>query len=237
MTTKNQLTYSLANLIRGGKPADSDDDNVDHRLLYFWIKNTRAQLIRQDIEKTRSISSNIRQSLGCVDVSLVDASTCCNIKTNCKVFKTDVRIPQPIELYQKDLITRVGPVSLTEQPFQLIPYERATWVGNNPIEALIDIPKAFLFEGFIYIMIKNKNKVISKINIQGVFEDPTEVKTFNTCSGIACYSDDDPFPISANMIETMNKLILETDLKIITSAPSDSVGDGKMELSPNIERK
>jgi hypothetical protein len=56
MVTKRKLTYDILNIIRGGK--QSDDENISHRQIGFWVDNTRALLIRRDLEKNRSINQD-----------------------------------------------------------------------------------------------------------------------------------------------------------------------------------
>ena len=231
MITLNKLAYDLLNIVRGGKI--SDDENLSIRQIKFWINNTRAQLIRQDLNKSRSVSRNLVQSLGCVDVESVDASLCCNLEVDCIVYRTAERIPNPIETNHKDLITRVGSVTMGTRAFQFIPYERAAYIGNSPFEGINNSIKAFLFDRYIYLLIPNDDTVMRKINIQGVFGDPTEVGDFNPCDGNECYTDDSYYPISEHMVETMKQMIITTNFKIAASASTDSKGDGKFEVEPN----
>ena len=230
--TLRQLTYDLLNTVRGGKI--SDDEALSERLVQFWIKNTRAQLIREDINKGHSISSNVIQSLGCVDVELVDASLCCGIEVDCNVFRTTVTIPTPIEAYQKDLITRVGPIMVGSRAFDIVPIERIPFLGYTPFKGINEAIRASILNKYVYIFVPKHNKLIKKINIMGVWADPTELSTFNECSGSACYTDESNYPISEHMVERMKSLIIQTDLKVAASAPSDSEGNAKFDVKPNV---
>lgn len=236
MVTKNEIIYDLLNTVRSGKGALSDDEQISLRWLSFQVDAVRAQLIRQDLNKDRTISNNIRQSLGCVSVEAVDASLCCNFETDCTIYRTEVKIPRPIELEKQDLITRVGPASVAEKAFEFIPYERAAWAKYNPIKALANNIKAFYFNDYIFIMVPDMTKVIQVINVQGVFETPEEVKTFNTCDGEVCYTDDQPYPISEHMIPNLKKIIIENSLRIAAVAPSDQIGDGTEKLEQNTQK-
>jgi hypothetical protein len=230
MVTLNQLTYDLINIVRGGKV--SDDEAINKRQVEFWIHNTRAQLIRQDLMKKRSISSNIVQTLGCVEVEEVDLSSCCNITIGCPAVRTKKQIPNPIELDAKDLITRVGPLDITAPAYNLIPFQRVPWVGNEPYTK--HLKKAFWYDGYIYL-IGDGVDMLKMINIQGVFADPTEVKGFWNCNNNSnCYTDDSAYPISQHMIETMKQMILQTDFKIAMQTPTDQQGDGKHGLENNV---
>lgn len=230
-TTRNKLVYNLANLIRGG--VTSDDETVSLRQIGFWVDNTRNTLIRQDLNKNHSVSDNIKQSLGCIDVSRVDASTACGVQVDCDVFRTDIQIPKPIETYDRDLVTRIGPVALGSRPYLTIPLERVPYIGATPFLGLNESVKACILDRYIYLFMPKKNLVIKRINVIGVWAVPSDVKTFNNCEGLPCYSDDDNYPISDHMIETMTQMIMQTDLKIISQAPSDDLNDGKSDQQPN----
>ena len=235
MITLNKLAFDLINIVRGG--IRSDDDTLSLREVKFWIHNTRALLISRDLDKHRSISNNITQSLGCIDVSSVDASACCGVSVNCTVIRTNTTIPNPIEISAKDLITRVGPVDLTAPGYTIIPYQRVAWAGKSKWTKTSIF--AFLHESYIYVMGgKEKNiNLFKKINVQGVFEDPTEVKTFKNCVGSPCYTDDSEYPISGKHVEVLKQMILQSNLKIATKAPSATSGDAKSNFeAPIIER-
>lgn len=230
-TTKNKLVYNLLNIIRGGH--QSDDDAISLRQVGFWVDNTRNYLIRQDLNKSRSISDNITQSLGCVAISQVDASTCCGFTVDCKVYRSDRQLPKTIETNQEDLITRIGSIVLGSQPYPIIPMARVPYVGFTPFLGLNNSIKAAIQNRYVYLFVPKHNKVIKNINVIGVFANPEELATWNTCAGTACYTNNSDYPISDHMIETMTQMIINTDLKLIASAPTDNQGDAKSDVQPN----
>lgn len=222
MITLKKLVVDMQNLVRGGKVSASE--NISRRQIAHWIHATRAQLIFQDISKRRTISDNITQDIGCVETHSVDASACCGIVVGCSITRTDVKIPNVIETARKDLLTHVGSADLTAPGFTIIPYQRAAFVGNGQFTKLGHY--AFMHDNYVYVM-GPKSALFKRINIQGVFEDPTEIATFNNCAGEPCYSDDDEYPISAKMVETLKQMILQTNFRVAVPAPVDVTGDGK----------
>ena len=48
MATLNEIVYDLRNMTRGGLL--SDDEIMSHDQFKFWVHNTRAMLIRRDID-------------------------------------------------------------------------------------------------------------------------------------------------------------------------------------------
>jgi len=230
-TTLSQLAYNLLNMARGG--VLSDDENISYRQVQFWVRNTRAILIRQDIQKGRTISGNIIQMLPCVDVITVDASTCpCNVPVGCSILRTKNRIPKPIETDMRDLITKVSSIEMNARSFSIINMFRAPWTGYNKYAK--SNPKAFYFDGYIWIINSNP---IEKITIYGVFEDPMELANYTDCSNQPCFSDDSAYPISSWMIPIMEKMIIEGNFKIILNATTDNEGDAKSETETTVNKQ
>ena len=232
MATLNELVYDLTNLIRSGRI--SDDEPLSPRLIEFWIQNTRSRLIRNDLEKKRSINPDLIQTLGCVPLSPVDASECGCTTVGCKVLRTDSQIPHAIELYQKNLITRVGPINTLEKPYTMISYHRVPFIGSDKFTK--KLIRSVLHNGYIYLILNDKISRLSMVNIQGVFEDPTEAGQFNHCNGDACYTSDSTYPISSVMIEDMKKMIIDNNFKIAISAPTDNLGNASHEVESNVEQ-
>lgn len=231
MATARELIYNIKNILRGG--VQSDTELVSDRQVLFWINNTRSTLIRQDINKRRSISDNIRQSF-CMDVSEVDASVCCGITVDCKVVRTDLQLPSFLESDHKDLLTKVGPVNILGPSFTLIPFNRAAWVGNNKYSK--NGKYAFLRDGYIYLLGEDVD-LITKISVEGVFEDPTVLADFIDCStGSSCFSLDSEYPLSNWMIEPLTQMILASNGKVIVQSPTDVSGDIKHNVQPNTQK-
>ena len=227
MTTLNQLTYDLLNTIRGG--VLSDDESIGFLQVQFWIKNTRAMLIRQDINKGRTISGNITQILPCLDVIIVDASNCpCKTPVGCTILRTRDRIPKPLEVDNKDLIMKVSSIKIGSKPFSFINISRAPFTGYSKFGQ--QNPKAFYSDGYIWII---NSEPIEKISVYGVFEDPTDLAQYVDCSNAPCWSDDDEYPISAWMIPTMQKLIIENNFKIMAATQTDVSGNAKSDTEPS----
>ena len=160
MATLNEIVYDLRNMTRGGLL--SDDEIMSHDQFKFWVHNTRAMLIRRDIDKRRTISDNIKQVLSCIDIEQVDASLCCpGIKTDCKILRTTARIPRTIQTAHKDLIVDVRNILITSPSFHFIPYHRAAWAGKNRYTQNLSF--SFLLDGFMYVMGPDTS-LLEKIN-------------------------------------------------------------------------
>lgn len=231
--SKNELIYDLWET---AAPLVNDDSLLDSRKFDFWIDNTRATLIRQDLNKNRTIDENLIQDLGCVEIEKVDASSCCNINTKCYVYRTIEEIPVTIERYNEPTFTRIGPVNPLvrvkniNRTYPLITYSQAIWANNSKYTRAAIY--AFLYNKRIHLITGDENDLrgLKYINIRGVFETPADAAKFTTCDGTPCYSNDAKYPMNRWMYEAMKKLIKENDLSPLLNRKFDNVNDGSPEI-------
>lgn len=230
MTTLQELIYSVFNTVR---PAYTGEKPLSLELIKYHIINTRALLIKNDLNKNYTVDSYIIQDLGCLTLEEADKG-CCDVPVDCTILKTVQKIPSPIELHHKQMITRIGPVDTTAKPFQIIPYERVPYVGLNKFTK--NLVKAFIKDGYVYIVVSKDNPIfwgLQTINVQGVFEDPTEVSDFNDCDGENCFNDNSDFPVKAWMIPAIIETVVKKFVMPQNLAPIDNSSDNK----PNLENQ
>ena len=223
-TTLNQLSYDLLLTLSGGTL--SDDFDIDKRQVYYWIANTRARLLSNELNRNRSIHPVYIQDLGCVGLETVDRAECCDIDICCDILRTDQDVPAPVELYNKETITRVASLDKIEKPYTLIPYARAPYVGSGRFNSQRIF--AFYRNNRVYLVFNSENykaKLLQKINIQGVFEDPSLAAAFTNCDGSPCWTPDSQYPISKKMVNYLKNEILKSELNIL-KIPSDTTNDG-----------
>lgn len=228
----NMLTFTIWELIRQ-TPVSTDSISMD--FISFLIQNTRARLIRQEINKKRSIDTYIIQDLSCVEMKAVDAAECCSESVDCIFMRSKLPIPSTIELYNNQLLTRVGPIDKTAKPFQRINYNRVPYQGLNKFTKNQICYYQKDMDGYLYLTTSKDNysSLIEVINIQGVFENPKDAAAFKTCEGKPCYSDDDSYPIKQWMVDPLKQIVLE-QLGIMVKAPQDQVSDGKNDYKPTV---
>jgi hypothetical protein len=221
MASYNEIVYNLKNIYRGG--ITSDDETLSDRQLLFIFNYYRAKLIREDLNKGRTIDRSIIQNLGCVPVECVDATECCElIDSGVKVLRTKEPIPHLLELYERDLLTFVGTVDKVTS-FQISTEAQIRWSANNKYTG--KSPKAFLRDDKNYLYIANAPKGLELINVQGVFENPEEASKFNHCDGEPCFTKDSTYPVSAHMLPIINELIMTKELKGLVTTPTDETNN------------
>jgi len=219
--TLDEITYNLLNLIRGGRL--SHDEHISPEQIKFNIKHYRAMFIRRDYAKHGFISSHIEQDLGCLELTYVDSVKCCSPssaqETGCLVYRTVKELPKTVRYNFKEALSYIGDVTgvgtipfIPANTVQYLAYDKYT-KGKY---------KAYMIDNYLYVYNADGLKYI---NVRGVFEDPSEVATFD-CNGSDCYNDSSsPFPIPLDMIERINTGILSKELALLGGSFTDTVND------------
>lgn len=222
MTIK-QIVYDILMTVRGGTL--SDDDYLKVPQLQFNVDNVRAMLISQQLAKRLFIPEQIKQTLSCVDVSLVDKSECPCEVTGCSIFRTDLKIPKTIETHGRNII-QVGSIMIGTKPYHHIDINRTAYIDSAKFGK--DYIKWFSHNDYIYIITKN---FTDKISIVGVFETPAEANKFSHCNGQPCYDENTSrYPVSGKMIEDIKNTIFNTSLRIEANSIGDDINnaDGRV---------
>jgi hypothetical protein len=216
--TLNEIAYNLLNLIRGGR--SNHDEHISLDQIKFNIKHYRSVFIRRDYVKNGFSSRHTEQNLGCIDLERVDATHCCNLPSECVVYRSVKKIPKTIRYNFEEAITYVGDITGTStiplvnsNAIQFLPYDKYT---NKKY-------KAYMIGSYIYIYNANG---IEKINVRGVFENPEDVANFDECAEGGCYSKDvSDFPLPMDMLNLINQGILNGELKLLATSMSDTTND------------
>jgi hypothetical protein len=232
MASLNEIAHDLLGIVR---PQLSDDSDIDLRQIKFWIHNQRALFIRNELNRSRTIDTDIIQTL-CVELEEVDASDCCDIVLDCPILRSKAKLPDTIELHNLQGITRVAPINIKSEPFSHVEKDRIPFVAHARFTGSMIF--TFRHKGYIYVYSKNpRYKNLAAISVSLIAEDPSAAAVFNDCSGTGepCYTDDMDYPIKAWMIPGLKQSILQSNLMITAQAEvqqADSTNNAKSDATP-----
>jgi hypothetical protein len=182
------------------KGQSTDDFNLSDRQWSFIVNYYRAKLVKQQLQKGK-LSDKFKQR------TVIDY----NPTTGAFDLPSDV-----IE----DGITYVGTHErqFTQVSFNARPFRKYAKVTSN-WPRWYRAPKA--------IRLDNENsRVVKKLRVEGVFENP---KLVAECDNPKCGLDFE-YPLPLNYVDTIVKLIAETELRVLTSIPGDTQNDGLNQL-------
>lgn len=221
MATLNQIIYNISNLKAKGNI--SDDSSISPRQWAFIIAYYRNVLIRQSLQKGYKISDNILQDLGKVKVKKVTGEECCDIK-GCHIYKVESPLPKAIDLNGVQQITYLG----TEKgrAFQKTTYSAVKYDSVAKYTGKMD--KWFQIGEDTYI--SSPSATLGKyVNVKGVFEDPKIANEYKTCdcdNDLECHKGYDfEYPMSTHLIDAMNKLIMDAELRLFMTQQADKTNN------------
>lgn len=164
MTTKRQVIESFRNKLL----ERNADSNYTNQFLYNVLMEHAKWLIKREVSAGRVYSNNaLFQTLHCVKV--IETSTieeCCPVKTNCKIYRTEHKLP---EMW----IDNAGPVVRTitsvDATTMFIVTSPTIWQSKrtDPYQAMSKAMYAFFADGYFWFPDHNPHLV----NINGYYVD------------------------------------------------------------------
>ena len=222
MATTNEIVYDILEDLNSQHI--SDDIDVDERQIIHKLNVQRSLWIRNELNKPgRTIDPATVQSLGCVELELADASDCPDLPLGCSLLRTKCEIPKTVELHNRNAITKVGSIDKLDYFFSFVPYQQAIFSGNGKYnkESIF----AFLHSNRMYFKVnKAQQKLLRKVNIMGIFEEPSVIEKFCNQDGSTCFSKDDEYPLSSWMLPFVKEQILKNFIQSM-QMPEDRIND------------
>ena len=220
----SEIVYNIKNLIAGG--IESDDENLANSQVAFMIGYYRAKLFRQDQQKGKLNRQLFIQNLGKVPLVEADKNECCDV--DACIIRTATKVPKPLEANSSLNITFVGEYG--GRAWDKQNHNSTYWAQHRKYTG--NEPMWYYQNGYIYI-VNPPTKMISYMNVQGVFEEPMVAEKFRTCDcpdNEASCLDEDSLDFEYNMplhyVDLIVKLVAETELRILTTLPTDVSNDG-----------
>lgn len=200
----NTSIFTLQSLIddileeaRNGNVAESE--SITRQQVEYWIHSYRAMLIKQDLDKGRYTNPQYIQSFRAILPSSGGVGDIATIYSNI--------IPNAIDLHYKSGITSIRLINGTS--IQLMPKNRAMGslykrYGN------LDTTAYRIGNTLYVVKLGDSEEVV--LDIDGIWEDPTEVPNYDASL---------PYPIPVNMIPTLKELIFQKEFKTTLTFPTD----------------
>jgi hypothetical protein len=222
MATTNEIVYDILEDVASHRLVD--DLDIDNRQIIYKLNVQRALWTRNEYNKPgRVLDPFLIQSLGCVELEAADTSECPDLPVGCSILRTKCEIPKTVELHDRSAITKVGPIDKLDYFFSFVPYHQAIFSGNGKFNG--NSIYAFIHNRRMYFKVNSaQQKLLRRVNIMGIFEDPTKIAEFCNTDGSVCFSMDDEYPISSWMIPFVKEQIVK-ELVMSMQIPEDNSND------------
>ena len=219
--------FEIVYAIREGLKEYTDDTKYTDDYLLYLVRLKRGFFLRREYNNIQKIvDQEISQTI-CMALELVSDSECpdCGFEVDdCEVVRTIKKLPDTIELSNKNIILRVAPIGVMKNKFELITRERSVFAGEGTYEKN-NVYAFYHSNGHIYLKSKkNFYKSLDAISVTAVFENPFDVNDFKCGpnNSTVCYDpENDKYPIKAWMTDIVIKEII-SDLAKTKNIPEDT---------------
>jgi len=226
--TYNTIRSDLRNLATSG--SNPIDFRIEDSQIDYWIDQVRSDLIAKDIQKRKDLSNSWIQTISCLDLIQVDKSECCEIETDCVILRTEEKLPKTIETNAENTIIRV--TTNSGNLISRISEFESKYEGHSKYTT--NKPKWFEKNGYIYVI---NSDFINKINVDGIFENPSDLARFTSCSGSTCFDINSDYPCSMRMASTITDIVLKTKIFPYLQIPQDNTNDASNNPAINQQPK
>ena len=203
--TLNQLVDNILLIARNNNIAESE--HLSRIQIEKWIIGYRAMLIKQDIDKGRDINELYLTTIE--PIHLDREETVPGYFT----YVGDKELPKLI-----DFNYRPGVINVRDMFGNIIQ------IGSRTKAKLQKYRKATCKDYIAWvkgskISVEGDSNQLEYISIDCILEDPV--------NDIPCYNPDDEYPVPAAMVPTIVQMILEKELRVLVTQPSDVTNDSK----------
>ena len=226
MISRNEIVFDVFEQLRSHI---GDDDDIDLRQIEAWVKDYRADFLKQRFDRDPyDISPTFIQYLFQLDVEKVDSSSVTSYNSGRYLMKTVDTVPNTIKRngYGHSLL-HISSSDKLNHSFTITTHSKAISSGNSRFNR--NEIFAFPYNGYIYFYSKGDAfKTIYHVDIQGVAEDPQEWYLAGQSS--SAYTGNENYYTSRDLKRYIVQSILKDKYQININSPSDKKDDGTHEL-------
>lgn len=174
MITKRQAIESFRQKLK----ERNADSNFTNQFLYYTLLEQAKWLIKREISSGRIYSNtSFFQTLGCQEIIQVSSTDCCDIKTNCVMYRSKYKLPGMWIDNDGPVIQTVTSIDGSTEFFRVLP---SAWEAkrNDPYQAMSNMKYSFISDDYLWIPENNPHFV----NIIGFYIDDVDLVPPEQCS-------------------------------------------------------
>ncbi len=199
MATLKHIAYNLADIQgRANDPAFVEQTK-------FQVEYTRSLLFRRDFERNAVIPIQMLQTIRGIEVVEVDAAELDMLDIGCVVYRTERKIPAPMNLKGINAFKFVGTVDM-QRSYSFIDSMALEYVQFNRYNQR---PLAYFYrDGYLYLTTNPK-----RISVTYLLDEPSKLEEFVSPEGVPVFTEDSEYPITMELIQRVTQTILGTEAR------------------------
>lgn len=204
----------------------SSDSRLTARHIYHALLTARSTILKQQYNKNQKPSQWAYQVLPCVELTKAPVHECPCIPNNgCTILRTKEKLPRPVSGIDVMLIKSVTSLDGTIN-FDLTSFENEKYSKGNKYTS--KKPAYYPRNGYLYF---TGVKMLKMATIEGLFDDPVEVKLFPSvcgpCEDCDCMSVFDmEFPVDSDLMNGILSLANDELVAIMKQMTEDRANHG-----------
>ena len=223
----SQIIYNIQNLRQKG--VQTDTNNLSDAQIMFMVDYYRSKLLKQQLDTKQKIGDIYNQDLGLIELvksNEIEDELVCNFPIAIKkcIVRTKYKLPQIFEHGGEFLINYFGTYDFvggfTPTTYNKLEWDLRSKYTKNTI-------KYFYLNGHIYIY--NSNINLKYVRLIGLFVEPLEVEIFKKQNGKTQITNADiydfEYPVNSSMIDTINKLIIDSEYRLLLAVQKDNTNN------------
>lgn len=201
-------------------------------LIDQWLMNQRALWLSNEFNKGREIRNNETQTLFSVEMELDKTSSIVfQLPGGITLLKSKKKLPRTLQFQTRDGLIAIRPLNKQFPRYNYVSREQAPFSGNGKYNS--NMVFFFKSDDYLYAKYAEDNLKVNipiRLMVEGIFENPHEVDTFNdTIDNI--WDGIDDYPISMRFIEYIKGAILETDFSKLIVMPTDTNNNDQNDIA------
>ena len=219
----NELSYRILLIVR---PKISDDESIDISEIRYDIETTRALLTKRRYSNTfrHQLPESIVQSIKNIEIEYVNSSSSPITSRNI-IMRSVNKIPKIMEYHSgMPMVKNISTATILSNNFTMITQQQASSCGNGKFNQ----HNIFCFyeDDYLYFITRRMLfKGVKYINLDAVFERPTSVFEYLNVYNNENLDRNSPYPISLDMVDDIEQIIVKNKLRIEAAQPIDDVND------------
>lgn len=213
----SEISYMIMEQLRSYRLVD--DEEMDIRLINDWVKMKRADILKNKANSGCKLNLNNMQTIEITVSRNATNSTAQNVypfttltEQDYFFYKSTTKIPTILWTSSGPLIYEIASSDGMKLPYSFGSHSRLRFTGNgrfntNLIFAAIDADR------YLYMSDNTYLTADSKVLLKAVFEDPTDIPTFNIAT--------DEFPCSLDVMEAIKLSVFDKDFRVALNSKED----------------
>lgn len=223
----SEIIYEIQNLRSKGRQVD--DNQVSDEMIYSFLCNHRAMLLRREIDQNSNINSELLQTFWMeVQPNTTEIFGCDEITFKNCLLKSVEPLPKSIQLKNGDALFYVGTVdnnkafSYLKRGSDLKHYSLNRYTGKRE--------KYFIQDNYLYVY--TNNPALRIVKVEMIAEDPKKLIELNDITKKTnVINPFDPFnfefPIGRHLIDAIINLLIQTEYRLLLSVNKEDLNDNK----------